>query len=432
MLKVGSTGRPRRGFKLTAGGGSNLVTDYPQFLSHTNATETGNSTTGFTYTGSGTGDSDMGSTGGKGILLSQNGRFECTVKTLLLFNAFLAQTSDTAVGLAAAALYGGNVNASTYKTVIAGTANGAVNRGSGLNVGSAFPATDSDVLILEFIGTKALLKLRPTGTSSEYVLHSFGTARSGTLYVGAKFFNVGEVLATFTRIIGNPYRPWTTSANAIISAGNSFFDPASNTEFIGQIQDAYPICGNDTTFTNLGVVGATWADIQANQLAGANAAYTAAGARTKHILFSENSNTVVQQGLNAANTITAAKACIAAFLSGKTYATVGMMLQPPRAAGSTITNSATRVSQNQVIAAVQADMVANPAAYGITYFIDITAGVGNPFATVVAANYSDPSFAAVANYYQETGANLQIHPNAAGAWWPAQAYRTAILAQGNF
>jgi hypothetical protein len=336
------------------GGGASLVTDFPQFLSHANSTETGNGTTGYTYTGAGTGDSDMGNTSGKGITLAQNGRFECTVKSLLLFNAFLAQSSDTAVGLAAAALYGGNINASTYKTVIAGTANGAVNRGSGLNVGAAFPATDSDVLILEFIGTKPLLKLRPTGASNEYVLHSFGTARSGTLYMGAKFFNVGEVLSIFKRIIGNPYRPWTTSANAIIAAGNSFFDQASDTEFIGQIQDAYPICGNDTTFTNLGIVGATWADIQANQLAGANAAYIAAGARLKHIIFSENSNTVIQQGLNAAATIAAAKACIGAFLSGKTYSSVGMLRQPPRCAGTTISNDATRLAQNNVMEAVWA------------------------------------------------------------------------------
>jgi hypothetical protein len=198
---------------------------------------------------------------------------------------------------------------------------------------------------------------------------------------------------------------WNTGVN-FIQVGNSFvagFGATGGQTFPFQLRAMSPIAGSGTRAQSFGATGNTWA-----QLSSLNTVVDDAWIEGKYniLCVGETTNSVFSANLNAADTIASAKAYIAARKAARQWDKVVLFGTIPRQ--NTVTPANTP-AYNAILDAVDADMKANPAAYGADLFVDVRAGNVYDF----AGDYSDAKFATMTDYYGEAPGSM-VHPKNIG------------------
>lgn len=365
-----------------------------------------------------TGDSQLG-VANVSMLLAQDGRWEATLRGTPTLAMLIAQGTNTAHDLTADSIFGAQwVNGGGASRVInAGTGNGGMNR----NLAS-LSAVLNDIGILEFAGDQVMVKYRPVVTQgqflagSEYVMHRFAAARTGTLFPGGRFFGAPNGLGQLKQIVGSLLRKWGAANVNIVLCGNSLFQDDGSSNLITQLSDAYPIVGRGVTFTNLSANAATWQIMTATQAANAKAAFN--GAKKNILLTWETTNTILAGGTASTN-LTDATAFFTAVKSGTAWDAILTAETIPREGGWA--NQAARDTGNALMKTADSTLQAACAGLGVTW-VPLRAGTVLDMATYV----SPGDFDATGAIWQEA-AGSRIHLNAFGDYIALPKWQAPLL-----
>lgn len=353
------------------------------------------------------------------ILLSQDGRVEITLRGTPTLAMLIAQYTNVAHDLNADSIFGAQwVNgAGSSKVINTGTGNGPLNRTLG-----GLSAILADIGILEFAGDQVMLKYRPVVTQgqylagSEYVMHRFAAARTGTMFFGGRFFGTPNGLGQLKLIIGSLLRKWGAANVNLVLCGNSLFQDDGASNLITQLFDAYPIVGRGVTITNLSANAATWQIMTATQATNAKAAFN--GAKKNVLLTWETTNTILAGGTASTN-LTDATAFFTAVKAGTAWDAILTAETIPREGGWA--DQPTRTAGNGVMKSADSTLQAACAGLGVTW-VPIRAGTVLDMATYV----SPGDFDATGAIWQEA-AGSRIHLNAFGDFIALPKWQAPLL-----